>query len=187
MLVIVGLRDDYNRLKSTLLAWQVPTAFNELHGLLSDHDYMIKQSVLAVPPPQVFHTNVTGTTCPTSSLQQDSMQALTQLVSQLGFKLQPANQQPQAFFTSHNNCGRGRFPNNCGRGRTSNNRNSRGQFTWASNQNTIYATCNQCGIGHLPSDFPNRDPATFRNRQPPLANHGDYRSHSQTPWLLDTG
>ena len=38
MLVIAGLRDDYNGLKSTLLSRQVPTTFNELHGLLSDHD-----------------------------------------------------------------------------------------------------------------------------------------------------
>nr|KAJ0211475.1 hypothetical protein LSAT_V11C400189870 [Lactuca sativa] len=152
------------------LVMLVPTSFNELNGLLSDHDYMIKQSI------PVFHTNATGTTSATIPLQQDSMQALTQLVSQLGFKLQPANQQPQAFFTSSspNNRSRGRFPNNRGRGRNPNNRNSRGQFTWDSNQNTVYGTCNRCGIGHLPSDCPNRDPSTFRNRQPPLANHADH-------------
>nr|KAJ0209420.1 hypothetical protein LSAT_V11C400197720 [Lactuca sativa] len=41
-------------LQSTLLARQVPTAFNELHGLLSDHDYMIQQSVPAVPSQTVY-------------------------------------------------------------------------------------------------------------------------------------
>nr|GEX36054.1 hypothetical protein [Tanacetum cinerariifolium] len=41
-----GLREDYNGLKSTLLARQAPTAFHELQGLLADHDYMIKQSDL---------------------------------------------------------------------------------------------------------------------------------------------
>lgn len=35
MLVISGLREEYNGLKSTLLARQSPTAFVELHGLLS--------------------------------------------------------------------------------------------------------------------------------------------------------
>nr|KAJ0227784.1 hypothetical protein LSAT_V11C100034910 [Lactuca sativa] len=35
MLVISGLREEYNVLKSTLLARQSPTAFVELHGLLN--------------------------------------------------------------------------------------------------------------------------------------------------------
>ncbi|GKG15308.1 nucleotide-binding alpha-beta plait domain-containing protein, partial [Tanacetum coccineum] len=49
MLLIVGLHEDYNGLKSTLLARQAPTAFHELQGLLADHDYMIKQYVPAIP------------------------------------------------------------------------------------------------------------------------------------------
>lgn len=54
MLVISGLRDEYNRLKSTLLAQHSPTAFAELNGLLSDHDYMIRKTSTEVPPAQVF-------------------------------------------------------------------------------------------------------------------------------------
>ena len=188
MLVIAGLREDYNGLKSTLLARQVPTAFNELQGLLSDHDYMIKQSIPVVPSQQAFTTHTVGMSTLTGSSPQDPVHALNQLASQLGFSLQPVSQQPQACFTSYsqNNRGRGRTTNNRGRGRSSNNRTSRGQFNWASNQNMVYGTCNRCGIGHIPSDCPNHDPATFRNRQQSSANHADYRSQSPS-WLLDTG
>lgn len=52
MLVISGLREEYNGLKSTLLARQVPTAFTELYGLLSDHDYMVKKSAPVVSSPR---------------------------------------------------------------------------------------------------------------------------------------
>lgn len=50
MLVIVGLREEYNGLKSTLLARQTSTAFTKLNGLLSDHDYMVRKYVLDLPP-----------------------------------------------------------------------------------------------------------------------------------------
>nr|GEX68587.1 retrovirus-related Pol polyprotein from transposon TNT 1-94 [Tanacetum cinerariifolium] len=140
MLVIAGLRKDYNGLKSTILARQAPTSFHELQGLLADHDYMIRQSVPVIPSqtgssPQVFTTTTSGTSSQIGSSQQDPVQALTQLASQLGF---------------------------------------------------IYGTCNRCGIGHIPSYFPNHDPTTFRNRQQLLANHADYRSQSHT-WLFDIG
>ncbi|XP_076881012.1 uncharacterized protein LOC143529003 [Bidens hawaiensis] len=41
MLAVFGRREEYNGLKSTLLGRQFPVAFNELQGLLSDHDYML--------------------------------------------------------------------------------------------------------------------------------------------------
>ncbi|GKA12499.1 nucleotide-binding alpha-beta plait domain-containing protein [Tanacetum coccineum] len=41
MLVVSGLRERYNGLKTTIIARQSPTAFSELHALLSDHDYML--------------------------------------------------------------------------------------------------------------------------------------------------
>lgn len=50
MLVIAGLREEYNGLKSTLLSHQTPIAFTELHGLLSDHDYVVRKYVPDVPP-----------------------------------------------------------------------------------------------------------------------------------------
>lgn len=43
MLVISGLREEYNSLNSTLIARQPPVAFLELSGLLADHEYMIKK------------------------------------------------------------------------------------------------------------------------------------------------
>lgn len=44
MLVISSLCEEYNGLKSIFLAQQFPTVFSELHGLLSDHGYMIKKT-----------------------------------------------------------------------------------------------------------------------------------------------
>ncbi|GKB73893.1 nucleotide-binding alpha-beta plait domain-containing protein [Tanacetum coccineum] len=41
MLVVSGLREEYNGLKTTITARQSPTAFSELHALLNDHDYML--------------------------------------------------------------------------------------------------------------------------------------------------
>ncbi|KAD7117701.1 hypothetical protein E3N88_04969 [Mikania micrantha] len=88
MLVISGLRDEYNGLKSTLIARQVPTAFAELNGLLSDHDYMIKQSVPVVQQPQAFAAAAGNSiqTASSGSSQQNPLQALQQLASQLGFQ-----------------------------------------------------------------------------------------------------
>ncbi|GJW13377.1 beta-grasp domain-containing protein [Tanacetum coccineum] len=101
MLVIAGLREDYNDLKSTLLARQAPIAFHELQGFLADHDYMIKQYVLVIPSPHAFTTTTSGTSSQTRSSQQDLVQALTQLASQLRFNLQPLTQHAQAFNTSY--------------------------------------------------------------------------------------
>nr|KAJ0193257.1 hypothetical protein LSAT_V11C800407230 [Lactuca sativa] len=79
MLVISGLREEYNGLKSALLGRQFTTAFEELHGLLSDHDYMIKKPATDISPAQAFivvtnsHTSVvhdaTSSTPPTVTPQ----------------------------------------------------------------------------------------------------------------------
>ncbi|GKC57184.1 integrase [Tanacetum coccineum] len=111
MLVVSGLREEYNGLKTTITARQSPTAFNELHALLSDHDYML------------------------------------------------------------------------GKTRRDNGR----QFDWASTQNTVYGTCNRCGIGHIPSQCLNRDPSTIRTR--PSANFANTRaqlSNASANWHSDT-
>ncbi|KAJ0808584.1 putative RNA-directed DNA polymerase [Helianthus annuus] len=182
MLVIAGLREEYNGLKSNLLSRMPPVTFTELHGMLADHEYMIKTSAPVVPSPQAFAASASGTSSSSSVVPSDSLHVLTQLASQLGFQLQPTNPQTQAFFTSYNENNRGRNHNNNNRGRSSNNRSFRGnknQFNWASNQNMVYSTCNRCGIGHIPSDCPNRDPATIRSRPQPSANYAD--------WLTDTG
>nr|GFA69345.1 nucleotide-binding, alpha-beta plait [Tanacetum cinerariifolium] len=41
MLVVSGLHEEYNGLKTTITARQSPTAFSKLHALLSDHDYIL--------------------------------------------------------------------------------------------------------------------------------------------------
>jgi hypothetical protein len=194
MLVISGLRDEYNGLKSNLLTRQFPTAFNELPGLLSDHDYMIRKSLPTVPPVQAFTTvtNPPTLSTPAAGLNQaTTLQALQQLVSQLGLQIQPAQtSSPQAFYTSRPTSTRGRgSQNRRGRG-TYNNRSSssgnRNQFSWASTQNMVYGTCNRCGIGHIPSQCPNRDPNPMRGRQP-SANYAENRSQGSTSWIPDTG
>ena len=116
-------------------------------------------------------------------------------MSQLGLHVQPSSsstpQQPQANYVSR---GRGRGSYGRGRGGRNPPRNNynnsnggnRSQFSWASNQNTVFGTCNRCGIGHIPSQCPNRDPNTMRT-PPSSANYADYRSQATTNWLPDTG
>ncbi|MFS7905138.1 putative RNA-directed DNA polymerase [Helianthus anomalus] len=181
MLVISGLRDEYNGLKSNLLGRQYPTAFSELPGLLADQDYMIQKAVPTVPPVQAFTTATNS--APTATVLSQTLQ---QLIAQLNLQPQPAA--PHAFYT---NRGRGRGQGNrCGqgnrRGRGNFNRprgsGNRSQFSWASNQNIVYGSCNRCGIGHIPSQCPNRDPATLRGRQP-SANFSNNRSQAPSSWL----
>ncbi|KAJ9555998.1 LOW QUALITY PROTEIN: hypothetical protein OSB04_010612 [Centaurea solstitialis] len=150
---------------------------SNLHSLL--------KSAPVVPPAQAFTTT-------TSSSQPDTMQTLQQLASRLGFQLQSLSPQPaQAFFASRpqNSWGRG-SQSRRGRGSFNNQQTggNKNQFSWASNQNTVYGTCNRCGIGHIPSQCPNRDPATMKPRQQqPSANFADYRSQQFNTWLPDTG
>lgn len=108
---------------------------------------------------EAFAVNITtGASFPT-----DTIQAIQHLVSRLGFQLQPtpsatSTQSPQAYYTNNsrspsNNRNRGGSRNRGGRGNHNQGggqRNSN-QFNWASNQNTVYGTCNRCGIGHIPS------------------------------------
>lgn len=64
ILVISGLREEYNGLKSTLLARQSPTSFQDLHGLLVDHDFMIKKNSPMVAPVQAFTTTSSNRSTP---------------------------------------------------------------------------------------------------------------------------
>ncbi|KAL6577181.1 hypothetical protein OROMI_011457 [Orobanche minor] len=197
MLVVAGLREEYNGVKQSLLSRQFATVFSELTALLADHEFLVYKPAPDVPPAQAF----TAATAAGSSLPPDTVQTLQQLVSRLGLHLQPlpdASSTPasQAFYTNRsgpsNSRNRGGF-NSRGRGDRAYNNNSNrnqqgggnrgpGRFSWASNQNTVYGTCNRCGIGHVPSQCPNRDPSTFRARQqPPSANYADSRSQTSTP------
>nr|GEV08289.1 hypothetical protein [Tanacetum cinerariifolium] len=57
MLVVLGLQKEYNGLKTTITVRQSPTAFSELHALLSDHDYMLGKTRTPIAPygPQAFY------------------------------------------------------------------------------------------------------------------------------------
>nr|GEY28459.1 hypothetical protein [Tanacetum cinerariifolium] len=57
MLVVSGLREEYNGLKTTITALQSPTAFSDLHALLSDHDHMLGKTRTPIAPygPQAFY------------------------------------------------------------------------------------------------------------------------------------
>ncbi|GJX23305.1 putative RNA-directed DNA polymerase [Tanacetum coccineum] len=94
---------------------------------------------------------------------------------------------PQAFYgvrpsnnnRNNNNNNHGNRNNSCGNGR---------QFYWASTQNTVYGTCNRCGIGYIPSQCPNGDPSAIRTR--PSANFANTRAQSSNAfanWHSDTG
>nr|GEW37422.1 hypothetical protein [Tanacetum cinerariifolium] len=90
-------------------------------------------------------------------------------------------------FRNNNNNNRGNRNNSRG----NNNNRGRGngrQFDWTSTQNTMYATCNRCGIGHISSKCPNRDPSTIRTR--PSANFANTHAQSvndSANWHSDTG
>ncbi|GKF87753.1 nucleotide-binding alpha-beta plait domain-containing protein [Tanacetum coccineum] len=71
MLVISGLREEYNGLKTTITSRQSPTAFSELHALLGDHDYMLKKTpplhhMVHKPFMVLVHQTTTGVTITTT-------------------------------------------------------------------------------------------------------------------------
>ncbi|XP_022039313.1 uncharacterized protein LOC110941927 [Helianthus annuus] len=158
MLTISGLRDEYNGLKSNLLGRHPPITFNELPGLLSDHDYMINKAhpITPTPLPQLFAATTNQQPTNTISPQQQlaNLQQLHQLAAQMGYQLNPVTppaQQPQAFYAA-------RSPNHRGNRRGSSRGNYRGsqnrtrentqsggsnrQFSWASTHNMVYGHCN---------------------------------------------
>ncbi|MFS8002613.1 putative transcription factor interactor and regulator CCHC(Zn) family [Helianthus anomalus] len=168
MLTISGLREEYNSLKPTLISREPAVTFLELSGLISDHEYMIKKAAPTIPSTQAF-TATTNREPNSLQIPPDTLQSLQQLLTQLGLTVQSIPQQSQAFNTTRNT------PNNTsyhlrGRGRHINHSHNNRQlpptnprFPWASNQNMVYGSCNRCGIGHIPSQCPNRDPATTRS------------------------
>ncbi|KAK9079559.1 hypothetical protein SSX86_001231 [Deinandra increscens subsp. villosa] len=98
MLVISGLREEYNGVKSAALSRQL--AFNELHALFADHEYMLKKTNPVVPPTQAFHSASSVQPQPTPVANLDAIKAVQNLAAQLGLQLQlPAtNQPPQALY-----------------------------------------------------------------------------------------
>ncbi|KAJ0857667.1 putative RNA-directed DNA polymerase [Helianthus annuus] len=203
MLTITGLREEYYGLKSNLLTRTPPVTFGELHGLISDHDYMITkllptqptnpQALMATAPSQQPQLNLQSIQIQISNLQL--------MATQLGNQLNPSApstppQPSQAYYaprSSNNNRGgrgnsrgsyRGNYRNNTARNRE--NGSSR-QFSWASTQNTMYGHCNRCGIGHLPSQCPNQSSQPRTQSQANYATHSDAGSHGSFNYLPDTG
>ncbi|KAD5961926.1 hypothetical protein E3N88_13399 [Mikania micrantha] len=168
MLVITGLREEFNSLKSTLLTRQTPTPFADLYGLLADHNFMIKKPSSDLPPAQAFTASSSShpPASASSPASSDTLHALQHLLTQLQTS-SISNQSPQAYYTNRSTRVRG--GRRGGRGASTNNHLrstgvNRSQFSWASNQNVVYGSCNRCGIGHLPSQCPNRDPSNIRPR-----------------------
>ncbi|MFS7953765.1 putative RNA-directed DNA polymerase [Helianthus anomalus] len=208
MLTLVGLREEYNGLKTNLLARQPPVSFHEIYALLCDHDFVVTklmntnpQALLATnspsPQPLSAATNPVPTQPNLEQLQQQ-LQNIQLMASQLGYQLNSTSSpRPQAYFGSrsfHTNRGgrnsRGHYRGNS-RGsfppRSRDNGGTR-QFSWASTQNTVYGHCNRCGIGHLPSQCPSQP--IQQNRPPPQANFtafSDAASSSGSTWKPDTG
>jgi hypothetical protein len=175
MLVVSGLREEYNNFKSTFFT-RPPTQFSELYSLLADHDYMMKKYTTEVSSAQAFTASSATPSTPAAKIvPADQLVALQQMLSQLGIQVPSQyGSSSQAFYANRGGFRGGRGQNrNSSRGRgSSNNRNQNGgnrnpQFSWASNQNTVYGSCNRCGIGHIPSQCPNRDPSTFRKPPTP--------------------
>ncbi|KAM0002404.1 putative transcription factor interactor and regulator CCHC(Zn) family [Helianthus debilis subsp. tardiflorus] len=205
MLTIAGLREEYHGLKSNLLARSPAVKFNELHGLLSDHDYLLNRlqpAVQTVATPQPFAaaaTTAPAVVQPTIDTIQQQLQSLQLMAAQLGYQLNPVQSatpsQPQANFSSRsfntnsrtNRGGRGNFRgNNRGsRGNRGNQANQGNrQFLWASTQNMVYGHCNRCGIGHLPSQCPNQ---AITSRAQPQAHYAQSEADTYTTWKPDTG
>ncbi|KAL4588614.1 hypothetical protein LXL04_001506 [Taraxacum kok-saghyz] len=134
MLVISGLREEYNSLKSTLIARQPPVTCLELPGLLADHEYMIKKADTTIPAAQAFTTTTSHDSASSGSpLPADMLQSLQKLMTQLGVHVQPAQPQNQVFYTARGppnrdrgRRGRGNFNNNNNNNNTNsqNNRNT---------------------------------------------------------------
>ncbi|GJR34214.1 nucleotide-binding alpha-beta plait domain-containing protein [Tanacetum coccineum] len=162
MLVVSGLREEYNGLKTTITACQSPTAFSELHALLSDHDYMLGKT--HAPAPSITSSFAANYAVGSPSMLESRQAQLLDLTSQLSalrFQVSPiAPSGPQSFYgvrPSNNN--RNNNNNNHGnRNNSRGNNNNRGcgngrQFDWASTQNTVYGTCNRCANSHVTPDL----------------------------------
>ncbi|GJT06464.1 hypothetical protein Tco_0840926 [Tanacetum coccineum] len=90
MLDVLGLCEEYNGLKTTITARQSPTAFNELHALLSDHDYMFGKTCTPVPSiTSSFAANYAVGSPSMLEARQAQLSELTAQLSALDFQFLP--------------------------------------------------------------------------------------------------
>ncbi|XP_035838261.1 uncharacterized protein LOC118485863 [Helianthus annuus] len=114
MLVIAGLREEYDSLKPTLIGRQPCVTLLELPSLLADYEYMIKKVVPVIPAVQAFLTTANQNSSHSNSssspqLPDETIKSLQQLMTQLGFTVQPASQSNQAFYTNRGSATRGAY------------------------------------------------------------------------------
>ncbi|GJZ34003.1 hypothetical protein Tco_0579439 [Tanacetum coccineum] len=138
---LISLREEYNGLKTTITARQSPTAFSEVHALLSDHDYILgKTRAPARSITSSFATNYAVGSPSMPEARQAQLSELTAQLSALGFQVSPiAPSGPQAFYgarSSNNN--RNNNNNNCGnRNNSHGNNNNQGRDTGANSHVTL--------------------------------------------------
>ncbi|GKE08690.1 nucleotide-binding alpha-beta plait domain-containing protein, partial [Tanacetum coccineum] len=90
MLAVLGLCEEYNDLKTTITVRQSPTAFNELHALLSDHDYMIGKTRASAPSiTSSFAANYAVGSPSMPEAHQAQLSKLTAQLCALGFQVSP--------------------------------------------------------------------------------------------------
>nr|GEZ29894.1 nucleotide-binding, alpha-beta plait [Tanacetum cinerariifolium] len=92
--------NQYNGLKTTIAARQIPTAFSELHALFSDHDYMLgKTRAPALSITSSFAVNYAVGSPSMLEARQAQLSELTAQLSALGFQVSLiAPSGPQAFY-----------------------------------------------------------------------------------------
>nr|GEV21365.1 nucleotide-binding, alpha-beta plait [Tanacetum cinerariifolium] len=124
MLAILGLREEYNGLKTTITVRQSPTAFSELHELLSDHDYMLgKTHAPAMSITSSFTVNYVIGSPSMPKARQAQLSELTTQLSALRFQVSPiAASGPQAFYGVHPSNNKNNNNNNNNRGNRNNSR-----------------------------------------------------------------
>ncbi|GJX87191.1 hypothetical protein Tco_0339205 [Tanacetum coccineum] len=100
ILVVSCLREEYNGLKTKITARKIPTAFSELHALLSDHDYMLgKTYAPAASITSSFAANYAVGSPSMPEARQAQLLELTTQLSAFGFQVSPiAPSSPQAFY-----------------------------------------------------------------------------------------
>ncbi|GJT90237.1 hypothetical protein Tco_1079082 [Tanacetum coccineum] len=81
MLDVSGLREEYNGLKTIITSCQSPTAFIELHALLSDHDYMLGKT--RAPAPSITSSFAANYALGSPSMPEARQAQLTNFTTQL--------------------------------------------------------------------------------------------------------
>nr|GEX64094.1 putative polyprotein [Tanacetum cinerariifolium] len=143
----------------------------------------------------LFFGTIPVTFQPPRQPHQDQIQSATLVLPPDSITNQIYISGPQAFYgvclpnnnRNNNNDNHGNRNNSRGNNNNQGRGNGR-QFDWASTQNTVYGTCNRCGIGHIPSQCPIRDLSTIRTR--PSANFANtcaQSSNASVNWHSDTG